>query len=191
MTPSLRVLAELMQIDGLAAYYDDKSAMLRHRDEIKSILAAAIAKRTTADWLAVLQPADIWCSEVLDWPQVLASEAWRLLDFEQIIPATPPSPRARAAPSASTVKAKSQRAAPALGADQERSKSCLPIQCRREAAPPCRRGCAARISGKYRLNTTGGTHDQSQTQELTCAALPLLLSARPRWPANSTDTLRV
>ena len=121
MTPSLRVLAELMQIDGLAAYYDDKSAMLRHRDEIKSILAAAIVRRTTADWLAVLQPADIWCSEVLDWPQVLASEAWRLLDFEQIIHrnATLHLNALRSPIRIDGQVLKSQRAAPALGADQD------------------------------------------------------------------------
>lgn len=121
MTPSLKTLAELMRIDGLAPYYDDKAAMMNHRDEIKAIMAQAIAARTTADWLAVLQPADIWCSEVLDWPAVLSSEAWRLLDVEQVIRrnATLELNALRSPVRIDGQVLKSQRAAPALGADQD------------------------------------------------------------------------
>lgn len=85
MTPSLRALAELMRIDGLQAYFDDSHALMRNRDEIKSIMADAIRKKTTAEWLAILQPADVWCSEVLDWHALLAGEAWRALDFEHAV----------------------------------------------------------------------------------------------------------
>jgi crotonobetainyl-CoA:carnitine CoA-transferase CaiB-like acyl-CoA transferase len=120
MTPSLGTLAELMQIDDLSPYCDDAGAMMRHRDEIKTIMSAAIEKRSTAEWLAVLQPADIWCSEVLDWPALLSSEAWRVLDFEQTI-------RRNASLELAALRGpiridgqalKSERAAPALGADQ-------------------------------------------------------------------------
>ena len=122
MTPSLGTLAELMQIDDLAPYCDDAGAMMRHRDEIKSIMSAAVEKRSTAEWLAVLQPADIWCSEVLDWPALLSSEAWRVLDFEQTI-------RRNASLELAALRGpiridgqalKSERAAPALGADQHK-----------------------------------------------------------------------
>lgn len=85
MTPSLERLADLMGIDALARFAGDATAPMAHRDEINAIIAEAVARRTTADWLSVLQPADIWCSEVLDWPQVLASEAFRRLDFVQEI----------------------------------------------------------------------------------------------------------
>ena len=85
MTPSLRTLAELMQVEGLDPYFDDATALMEKRDAIKTIMASAIKKRTTADWLAILQPADIWCSEVLDWQELLGSETWKLLDFEQEI----------------------------------------------------------------------------------------------------------
>lgn len=85
MTPSLKTLADLLGVDGLQSFYDDKNALLTHRDDIKSILAKCIETRSTADWLSVLQPADIWCSEVLDWPAMLQSEAYKALDFEQII----------------------------------------------------------------------------------------------------------
>jgi crotonobetainyl-CoA:carnitine CoA-transferase CaiB-like acyl-CoA transferase len=121
MTPSLKMLAELMGIDGLAPYYDDAAALMRHRDEIKTIMAAAIAGRTTADWLAVLQPADIWCSEVMDWPAVLDSEAYRLLDFEQVI-SRDASVELNALRSPIRIDGqvlRSRRGAPALGADQD------------------------------------------------------------------------
>ena len=85
MTPSLKALADLMGIVGLEPFFDDPKALMRERDTIKAIMADAVRQRTTEAWLAILQPADIWCSEVLDWPQVLTSEAFRALDFEQII----------------------------------------------------------------------------------------------------------
>lgn len=85
MTPSLQRLAELMQIEGLAGYYDDPKAAMAQRDAIKAIIAASVKQRSTGDWLAILQPADIWCSEVLDWPSLLESEAFKTLDFHQLI----------------------------------------------------------------------------------------------------------
>ena len=85
MTPSLRKLAELLEVEGLEEHFDDPGAMLTHRDQIKQSMADRIRCRTTSEWLAVLQPADIWCSEVLDWPTMRESEAYKLLDFEQTI----------------------------------------------------------------------------------------------------------
>ena len=85
MTPSLRKLAELLEVEGLEEYYDDPGALLTRRDRIKQAMADRIRSRTTSEWLAVLQPADIWCSEVLDWPTMRESEAYKLLDFEQTI----------------------------------------------------------------------------------------------------------
>ena len=85
MTPSLRKLAELLEVEGLEEYYDDPGALLIRRDRIKQAMADRIRSRTTSEWLAVLQPADIWCSEVLDWPTMRESEAYKLLDFEQTI----------------------------------------------------------------------------------------------------------
>lgn len=85
MTPSLRKLAELLEVEGLEEYYDDPGALLTQRDRIKQAMAGRIRSRTTSEWLAVLQPADIWCSEVLDWPTMRESEAYKLLDFEQAI----------------------------------------------------------------------------------------------------------
>jgi crotonobetainyl-CoA:carnitine CoA-transferase CaiB-like acyl-CoA transferase len=121
MTPSLERLAGLLGVDGLERFYNDPAALMRQRDEIKAILAATVATRTTADWLAVLQPADIWCSEVLDWPQMLASDAFRNLDFQQVISRNG-STRLNALRGPIRIDGqtlKSPRAAPALGADRD------------------------------------------------------------------------
>ncbi len=122
MTPSLEKLAELMEIDGLSHWFGDPAALMNQRDEIKSILADAIRERTTRDWLAVLQPADIWCSEVLDWPQMLATEAFQKLDFHQTIRrnGTAELNALRGPLRIDGQTLKSVRAAPELGADRGR-----------------------------------------------------------------------
>lgn len=85
MTPSLKKLADLMDIGGLERFYENTADLLNYRDEIKAIMQPPIRKRTTADWLKILQPADIWCSEVLDWPSLMANPAFQQLDFIQTI----------------------------------------------------------------------------------------------------------
>jgi len=41
--------------------------------------------KPTADWLAVLEPADIWCAEVYDWKRLRQSEAYKVLGMEQTV----------------------------------------------------------------------------------------------------------
>lgn len=121
MTPSLQKLAELMEIGALADYPDTPVAMMQNRDDIKSIIADAVRKKTTTEWLNVLQPADIWCSEILDWRQLLNSDTWSLLEFEQIIQRNS-DVRLTALRGPLRIDGQiltSQRAAPALGADQD------------------------------------------------------------------------
>ncbi|MFN4130512.1 MAG: CaiB/BaiF CoA transferase family protein, partial [Paracoccaceae bacterium] len=84
MTP-LPKLAGLMQIDGLAPYLDDPKLSFTQRDTIKRFIADAVVTRTVDDWLAMLEPADIWCARVLDWPAFLASEGFRTLDMLQTV----------------------------------------------------------------------------------------------------------
>ena len=48
-------------------------------------IAAAVRGQTTAYWLDILQPADIWCAEVQDWPGLMASAAFHHLDMVQHI----------------------------------------------------------------------------------------------------------
>lgn len=89
MTPSLQTLCELLQVKGLEQFYSDNKALMSERDVIKTVLAKRIKNKPTADWLEMLQPADIWCSEVRDWEQMRQSEAYKIMDFEQTIVRNP------------------------------------------------------------------------------------------------------
>jgi CoA:oxalate CoA-transferase len=81
---SVTRLGELLGCPALALYVDPKS-WFEHRDEIKSVLAEHLKAHTTVQWLAILEPADIWCSEVLTWSRLVNHDAFRALDMLQDI----------------------------------------------------------------------------------------------------------
>ena len=85
MTPSLERLATLLGLTGLERWFNDPRQAMRDRDAIKSVIAAGLTAKGTAHWLALLQPADIWCAEVLDWPGLMASDAFQRLKMVQHI----------------------------------------------------------------------------------------------------------
>lgn len=84
MVPSLSTLAGLMDLPELTPFAVDPALARSRRDEIKAIIARATPGRTTADWLALLQPADIWCAEVLDWTGLRQSPVWAQLGMERM-----------------------------------------------------------------------------------------------------------
>ena len=84
MTP-IGKLADLLQIEALSPYRDKPKSWFEHRDTIKAIIAKKLSTATTAHWLGVLEPADIWCAKVLDWPELLESEGFRALDMLQTV----------------------------------------------------------------------------------------------------------
>ena len=75
-------LGELLGCAALSAYGDPNSWFER-RDEIKSILAEHLKKQSTEHWLAILEPADIWCSDVFTWSRLVKHEAFEALDMVQ------------------------------------------------------------------------------------------------------------
>ncbi len=79
---SVTRLGELLGCPELLAYTDPKTHFTR-RDEIKSHLLRHLATQTTAHWLAILEPADVWCADVFTWPQLFQHEAFQVLDFVQ------------------------------------------------------------------------------------------------------------
>ncbi|WP_181703352.1 CaiB/BaiF CoA transferase family protein [Chthonobacter albigriseus] len=82
MTPldTLGALLGLEEIVGLPA-----DAAFRKRDGIKKVIADRLRTVPTAHWTAILEPADIWCAEVLDWPRLFASDGFKLLDMLQTV----------------------------------------------------------------------------------------------------------
>ena len=84
----LQRLGELIGCPALADYTDPAS-LFHQRDEIKSILVGHLKTRTTAEWLSVLEPADVWCSDVLTWDRLFALEAFTVLDMVQTVDSRP------------------------------------------------------------------------------------------------------
>jgi crotonobetainyl-CoA:carnitine CoA-transferase CaiB-like acyl-CoA transferase len=84
MTPVARLM-ELMHIEALAPYAADPQSWFTARDAIKRIIAARVALHGAEHWLAILEPADIWCAKVLDWRELMASEGFRALDMLQTV----------------------------------------------------------------------------------------------------------
>ncbi len=83
MTPLPR-LAALLDLAALHGW-PDPARWFTDRDAIRAVIAARIADRSVADWLAVLEPAGIWCAKVLDWPELMASGSFAALDMVQTV----------------------------------------------------------------------------------------------------------
>lgn len=81
---SIPVLGKLLGCDALLDYAEP-SSWFDQRDAIKTILALHLATKPTADWLSVLEPADIWCADVLDWHRLRAHEGYNVLGMEQTV----------------------------------------------------------------------------------------------------------
>jgi crotonobetainyl-CoA:carnitine CoA-transferase CaiB-like acyl-CoA transferase len=79
-------------LDKLAALLDlpalknvTRTDTFARRDELKKVLADRLRAKSTSHWLSILEPADVWCSEILDWPKVLEHEAFKVLNMTRPI----------------------------------------------------------------------------------------------------------
>jgi CoA:oxalate CoA-transferase len=77
----IQKLAQLIECGNLKPY-DDPKNWFDQRDEIKSILALHLLARTTDEWLAILQPADIWCAKVMDYRDLMEQVGYKVLNME-------------------------------------------------------------------------------------------------------------
>ena len=83
MTP-LPKLGELLDLEFLKNLHDQK-IWFTQRDEIKKQIGDWIVTQSTQEILNILEPADIWCAEVLDWENMLKHEGFKILDMTQRI----------------------------------------------------------------------------------------------------------
>jgi CoA:oxalate CoA-transferase len=79
--PTLGKLLDLPELEMIS----DAADGFRRRDPIKRVIAARLKEHTNGHWLEILNAADIWCAEVLDWPKLLASEAFKQLAMLQTL----------------------------------------------------------------------------------------------------------
>jgi crotonobetainyl-CoA:carnitine CoA-transferase CaiB-like acyl-CoA transferase len=78
-------LAAHLDMPELAPFAEDSASWFTKRDTIKRLIATRIAQKTVGEWLAILEPADIWCARVLNWEELLASEGFSVLDMLQTV----------------------------------------------------------------------------------------------------------
>lgn len=79
---SVTRLGQLLGCSRLGDYGDPKS-WFDCRDEIKRILALHLKTEATDHWLGILEPADVWCSDVFTWQRLVEHESFKALDMLQ------------------------------------------------------------------------------------------------------------
>lgn len=75
-------LGKLLGCDALFSF-TDPTDWFNKRDEIKTILQDYLNNKSVMEWLAILEPADIWCAEVLDYDALVQQEGYKVLEMEQ------------------------------------------------------------------------------------------------------------
>ena len=83
MTP-IPQLGELLKLKSIQSL-DNQAEWFTKKDEIKRMIGDWLSTQTTQHWLDILEPADIWCAEVLDWEKMLNHEGFKVLDMVQRI----------------------------------------------------------------------------------------------------------
>jgi crotonobetainyl-CoA:carnitine CoA-transferase CaiB-like acyl-CoA transferase len=126
MTP-LPKLAPLLDLPALASYTPDEA--FSRRDEIKSMIASRLREKPVAEWLVILEPADIWAAEVLDWPKLMQTAAFRQLDMLQTVTRDDGvSVRTTASPlRVNGIRHKNALAAPTIGSQSELLRAEFPL----------------------------------------------------------------
>jgi CoA:oxalate CoA-transferase len=82
MTPLDR-LGTLIGLESIKTFTDAEA--FSDRDTIKREIAAHFGRQSLEHWLSILQPADVWCAEVLNWQGLLQHEAFKRLDMLQAV----------------------------------------------------------------------------------------------------------
>ncbi|WP_180900037.1 CaiB/BaiF CoA transferase family protein [Martelella soudanensis] len=78
-------LADVLKIAALDPYRGKPDLWFSARDDIKRIIAGVLKEQTTDHWLSILEPADIWCARVLDWPELMDHAGFKVLDMLQTV----------------------------------------------------------------------------------------------------------
>jgi hypothetical protein len=69
---------------------------------IKQIIAMRLKEHTSEHWLEILNAADIWCAEVLDWPELCRQSGFQATCYDTNSQGLARNPDSHHAPSASS-----------------------------------------------------------------------------------------
>ena len=78
---NIPTLATLLECEPLKEFINSNDWFAK-RDEIKLILAGHLKTRPSAEWLNILEKADIWCAQVMDYDRLVKQEGYRSLEME-------------------------------------------------------------------------------------------------------------
>jgi len=78
---NIMLLADLLGCEALKIFHDSNDWFSR-RDEIKKALAEHLITDKAANWLTILEAADIWCALVMDYDALVQQEGYKLLNME-------------------------------------------------------------------------------------------------------------
>lgn len=81
---SITKIGELIDCEGLKAF-PEPATWFAQRDEIKTIIAAHLPTQTTQYWLDRLEPADIWCAQVMNWEDLINHDGFKVLDIVKTV----------------------------------------------------------------------------------------------------------
>ncbi|RKF19782.1 CoA transferase [Alginatibacterium sediminis] len=81
---AINKLGEILGLDELARM-DDSRLWYSERSYIYARLAKHFVSENSDYWLGLLSSHQVWCSNVLDWPELFAHEGFKVLDFVQEI----------------------------------------------------------------------------------------------------------
>lgn len=81
---SIPHLGKLISCSEIIAY-DSPQSWFESRNEIKRKLSNHLKDNSSSHWLSILEPADIWCAEVLDIEQLIQKEAFKTLNMIQTV----------------------------------------------------------------------------------------------------------
>ena len=77
-------LATLLSCSDLLVF-SQSAEWFDKRDAIKTILANHLVTQSTQHWLPILEPADIWCAQVLEYKELIQEEAYQKLQMEIVV----------------------------------------------------------------------------------------------------------
>ncbi|MEO6136566.1 MAG: CaiB/BaiF CoA-transferase family protein [Ginsengibacter sp.] len=75
-------LGKLLECNALLSFIDPEE-WFDKRYYIQKILQNHLNYKSAKEWLAILEPADIWCAEVLDYDMLMKEEGYQVLEMEQ------------------------------------------------------------------------------------------------------------
>lgn len=82
---SLRELAKALDLPSLLEVASDQRPEFTARDEIFGRVQARLLTQSAATWESLLSAKGIWSARVLDWPEMLSSDAFGQLNMQSTI----------------------------------------------------------------------------------------------------------